>query len=142
MSLTPEVVELSSESEDEIELLPPFAGDLNIEDHEINLPTNQALGGPNDAPLLCHDIVQQERNAGQAEGQAPTVNNSQRGHGRYNLRTNPNPSTKLKDSLLLILAILLLLPIVCGKDVHVFSEVGAKAERRGDVKVQTYSTLF
>ena len=70
-SKTPEVVELSSESEDEIELLPSFAEDLNIEDHEINLPNYQALVRTNNAPLLRHDIVQQQRNAGPAEGQAP-----------------------------------------------------------------------
>ena len=62
-SKTPEVVELSFESEDEIVLLPPFAGDLNIEDNEINLPNNQALVRPNNAPPLRHDIVQQEGNA-------------------------------------------------------------------------------
>ena len=127
-SKTHNIVGLSSDSEDEIEL-PQFARDLNIDDNEINLPNNQALVRPNNAPLLRHDIVQQEGNAIPAEGQAPAVNNQQRGHGRYKLRTNPNPSSKLKDSLLFILAILLLVPIVCGKDVHVFPEVGAIAER-------------
>ena len=104
-SETPEVVELNSEPEDEIELLPLFAGDLNIEDNEINLPNNQLFVRPNNAPPLCHDIVLQEGNAVLVEGQAPAVNNKQRGHGSYNLRTNPNPSSKLKDSLVFILAI-------------------------------------
>ena len=104
---------MSSEFEDEIVLLPLFARDLNIEDHEINLPNHQALVRLNNEPLLCHDIVQQERNAGPAENEAPAVNNPQRGHGRYNLRTNPNPSTKLKDSPVFILASLLLISIVC-----------------------------
>ena len=41
-----------------------------------------------------------------------------------------------------ILAILLLVPIVCGKDVHVFPEVSAIAERCGDVAVQSSSSIF
>ena len=41
-----------------------------------------------------------------------------------------------------ILAILLLVPILCGKDVNVFPEVGAIAERCGDVAVQSSSAIF
>ena len=41
-----------------------------------------------------------------------------------------------------ILAILLVVPIVCGKDVYVFPEVGAIAERCGDMVVQLSSTIF
>ena len=141
-SKTSEVVKLSFESEDEIILLPPFAGNLNIEDHEINLPNNQALVRPNNAPLLRHNIVQQEGNAGPAEGQAFAVYTPQRKHGRYNLRTNHNRFTKLKESLMLILAILLLVTIVFGNDVHVFPEIGAIAERCGDVAFQSSSTIF
>ena len=78
---TPKIAELSSNSENEIELLPLFAKDLNIEDNEINLPNNQALVISNNAPLLRHDIVQQEGNAVPAKGQAPAVYNQRRGHG-------------------------------------------------------------
>ena len=41
-----------------------------------------------------------------------------------------------------ILAILLLVPIVYGKDVRVFHEVGAIAERCRDVAVQLSSAIF
>ena len=41
-----------------------------------------------------------------------------------------------------ILEIILLVPIVCGKDVHVFPEVAAIAERCGKVAVQSYSAIF
>ena len=41
-----------------------------------------------------------------------------------------------------ILAILLLVSIVCGKNVHVFPEVGAIAERCGDVTVQSSFAIF
>ena len=41
-----------------------------------------------------------------------------------------------------IISILLLVPIVCGKYVHVFPELGAIAERCGDVAVQSSSTIF
>ena len=79
---------MNSNFQDKIELLPLFADDLNIEDNEINLPNNQALVKPNNAPPLRHDIVQQDGNAVPAEGQAPPINDQQRGHGRSNLRTN------------------------------------------------------
>ena len=41
-----------------------------------------------------------------------------------------------------ILAILLLVPIVCIKDVHVLSEVGAIAERCGNLAVQSSSAIL
>ena len=107
-----------------------------------NIPDNQAPVGPNNAPLAPNDIGHQARNAGRAERQAPAKPLPQHGHGRYKLRTNPNPSTKLKDSLVFILAILLLVSIACNKDVHVFPEVGAIAERCGDVAVESSSAIF
>ena len=93
-------------------------------------------------PPLCHDIVQQKGNAVHADGQNTTINHPQCVHSRYNLQTNQNPSTKLKNSLLFLLAILFVVPIVCGKDVHVFPEVGAIAEWCGDVAVQSSSAIF
>ena len=59
-SKTPKIVGLSFDSDDEIKLLPLFAKNLNIEDNKINQPNNQALVRPINAPLLNHDIVQQE----------------------------------------------------------------------------------
>ena len=41
-----------------------------------------------------------------------------------------------------ILTILLLVPIVCGKDVNVFPKVGVIAEGCGDVAVQSSSAIF
>ena len=55
---------------------------------------------------------------------------------------NPSPSIKFKDLLLFILAILLLVPIACWKDVHVFPNEGAIAKRCGDVAVKLYSKIF
>ena len=87
-------------------------------------------------------MVRHKENAGPADGYGPALYHLQCVHSRYNLKTNPNPYTKLKTSLVFILAILLLVPIVCGNDVHVFPEVGAIVERCGDVAVQTLSTIF
>ena len=135
-------MELSSGSDDETVLVPPFAGDLDVEDNVRNIPDNQVPVGPNNAALAPNNIGHQAKNAGRAERQAPAEPLPQRGHGRYNFRNNPNPSTRLKDSLVFILSILLLDPIACGKDVYVFPEVGAIAERCGDVAVQSSSAIF
>ena len=91
---------------------------------------------------LRQSIVKQNGNTNVAESQLPGLNHTVIEHPCYSFRTNPNPSTKLKNYLVFILAILLLVPIVCGKDVHVFPEVGAIAERCGDVAVQSSSAIF
>ena len=129
-------MELSTGSDDETVLLPYFAGDLDVEDDAYNIPNNQAVLDHKNVSLVPDEIVNHNRNANRGERHDAADNLPQRKHGRYNLRTNPTPSTKLKDSLVFILAILLLVPIVCGKDVHEFPEVGAIAERCKDVAVQ------
>ena len=80
--------------------------------------------------------------AGSAYGYGPALYHLQCVHSRYNLKTNPNPFTKHKTFLVFILANLLLVPIVCGINVHVFPKVGAIAERCGNVAFQLSSTIF
>ena len=83
--IKPDVVKLSSGSNDETVLLPLFAGDLDIGDNVRNIPDIQAPVDPIHAPLAPNEIVNHDRNAGGADRQAPVENLPQRGHGRYNL---------------------------------------------------------
>ena len=63
----PDVVELSSGSDDETVLFPPFAGNLDVEGDANNIPNNQAVVDPNNMSLVPDEIVNRNRNANRRE---------------------------------------------------------------------------